>query len=377
MFAPPSVVRPLLGSPNMESSCPPEAAAPATAAPARDAFATEFAAAWAAFPDASEGVTPAAAAVSEEAPISNEAEPSAAAAVAAPEGAKRALTDDGDDDRTLKAVRSEPGEGICRSCTNTGIDFMGKPCSCWRGQQLRSKEATEEKGPRAAPETESAETEPRAPPASASHTESAERDSRPPASTPQLFMRGPMSAAGLSEVSGSGSSWMIGGSSDENLADAGVIHGDLDAAPAAARSVAERMDQALDGAILPASESDTTGRVVVVTGAGLSGAPDKAGLLAALGLKQAVDDKVLLDEARLTAKDYSTASSGFCFMEEEDVEEDEDRRRVKATTAIMSTDLSDHFELNFSEAIVVAPVLYGGRASDGNIVAVLSMRVWT
>ena len=345
----------------MESSCPPEAAAPATAAPARDAFATEFAAAWAAFPDASEGVTPAAAAVSEEAPISNEAEPSAAAAVAAPEGAKRALTDDGDDDRTLKAVRSEPGEGICRSCTNTGIDFMGKPCSCWRGQQLRSKEATEEKGPRAAPETESAETEPRA----------------PPASTPQLFMRGPMSAAGLSEVSGSGSSWMIGGSSDENLADAGVIHGDLDAAPAAARSVAERMDQTLDGAILPASESDTTGRVVVVTGAGLSGAPDKAGLLAALGLKQAVDDKVLLDEARLTAKDYSTASSGFCFMEEEDVEEDEDRRRVKATTAIMSTDLSDHFELNFSEAIVVAPVLYGGRASDGNIVAVLSMRVWT
>ena len=43
----------------------------------------------------------------------------------------------------------------------------------------------------------------------------------------------------------------------------------------------------------------------------------------------------------------------------------------------MASDLSDHFQLNFSDTVVVAPVLYGGRASDGNVVAVLSMRVWT
>ncbi|EOD20151.1 hypothetical protein EMIHUDRAFT_242382 [Emiliania huxleyi CCMP1516] len=163
-------------------------------------------------------------------------------------------------------------------------------------------------------------------------------------------MLGPMSAAALSEISGSGSSWMLGGASDENIADASVTHSDLAAAPDAARGVAERMSEALDGATLPASESDTVGRVVVVTGAGSAGQPDKEGLLAALGLKRAVDDKVLLDEARLVAKDYST---------------------------IMASDLSDHFELNFSDALVVAPVLYGGRASDGNVVAVLSMRVWT
>ena len=202
-----------------------------------------------------------------------------------------------------------------------------------------------------------------------------------PASTvAQLYMLGPMSAAALSEISGSGSSWMLGGASDENIADASVTHSDLAAAPAAARGVAERMSEALDGATLPASESDTVGRVVVVTGAGSAGQPDKEGLLAALGLKRAVDDKVLLDEARLVAKDYSSASAGFCFVEEDEeegVEEDEDRRRVKATTAIMASDLSDHFELNFSDALVVAPVLYGGRASDGNVVAVLSMRVWT
>jgi len=43
----------------------------------------------------------------------------------------------------------------------------------------------------------------------------------------------------------------------------------------------------------------------------------------------------------------------------------------------MAAELSDHFELNFSDNIFVAPVLYGGQASDGNIFAVLSMQVWT
>ena len=65
------------------------------------------------------------------------------------------------------------------------------------------------------------------------------------------------------------------------------------------------------------------------------------------------------------------------FDEDDDDEEDENKTRVKATTTIMQAELSSHFELNFSDEIVVAPVLYGGRAGDGNVVAVLSMRVWT
>jgi hypothetical protein len=39
--------------------------------------------------------------------------------------------------------------------------------------------------------------------------------------------------------------------------------------------------------------------------------------------------------------------------------QDSPRAKVKATTALMAANLTDHFELNFSEDIVVAPVLYG------------------
>ena len=197
-----------------------------------------------------------------------------------------------------------------------------------------------------------------------------------------LYMENPISAATLSEESGSGTPWIVGGEGEENLADAAVMHRDLQHAPATARGVAQRMSQALAGARLPASESDTQGRVVVIAGAGSTGTPSKSALLSALGLKQHVDGKVLLDEAQVMPKDFSgpNAAKGFCFMDDdddEDDEEDEDKASVKATTAIMASALTNHFELNFSDEIVVAPVLYGGRAADGNVVAVLSMRVWT
>ena len=39
--------------------------------------------------------------------------------------------------------------------------------------------------------------------------------------------------------------------------------------------------------------------------------------------------------------------------------------------------LQNHFIFNFSDEAVVAPVIYGGYASDGSIVGVLSCRVWT
>lgn len=198
-----------------------------------------------------------------------------------------------------------------------------------------------------------------------------------------LYMENPVSAAALSEASGSGTSWIVGGEGEENLADAAVMHKDLQNAPVAARGVAQRMSQALAGAWLPASESDTQGRVVVIVGAGSTGTPPKSVVLSALGLKNHVDGKVLIDEAQLMPKNYSgpNAAKGFCFMDDDDEEdgdeEDVNKARVKATTAIMASDLTNHFELNFSDEIVVAPVLYGGRASDGNVVAVLSMRVWT
>jgi hypothetical protein len=195
----------------------------------------------------------------------------------------------------------------------------------------------------------------------------------------RLFMHAPTSAAELSRISGNGTSWVIGGSSDENLALDSVTHGDLAAAPPAARHVAERLGAALGDAILPASESDTTGRAVVIVGTGDSGLPEKADLLEALGLKEHVDHVMLSDEATLVLKNYMQAEMGFCFSNEEQLEgsSDFDHRRIQAATSIMAAELCDHFELNFSEEVVCAPVLYGGRASDGNVVAVLSMRVWT
>ncbi len=211
----------------------------------------------------------------------------------------------------------------------------------------------------------------------------AARTAAPAAAAPsfvaQLFMHEPMSAAALSEASG----WHAGGT---NIAFDTVIHRDMAEAPPAARTTAERISKALDGATLPASESDTVGRAVVIVGAGNVGLPDKAALLAALGLKNQVVHEAfnevvnLLQEANLTPRNYAQYTAGFCHQpDDRDVidDDDEDWRKIMKTTAIMVTDLRDHFELNFSEEIVAAPVLFGGRASDGHIVAVLSMRVWT
>lgn len=65
-------------------------------------------------------------------------------------------------------------------------------------------------------------------------------------------------------------------------------------------------------------------------------------------------------------------------MQEQLEKDDSDVAKAKRVTDIMAADLTYHyFELNFSENIVCAPVLYGGRASGGNILCVLSMRVWT
>jgi hypothetical protein len=104
-------------------------------------------------------------------------------------------------------------------------------------------------------------------------------------------------------------------------------------------------------------------------------------LIAALGLKRQVDHVVIVDEASVAPKNYMQGGSSFCCMNDDGNAEDDgdtlDRRCIKAATAIMAAELQHHFELNFSEEIAVAPVLYGGRAADGNVVAVLSMRVWT
>jgi hypothetical protein len=214
-------------------------------------------------------------------------------------------------------------------------------------------------------------------------------------------MYNPMNAAHLSEMSSGGSGgWIIGRESDENIANSAVIHCDIaQLLPGIhSREIAQSIHELLPGVTLPASESDTTGYVVVIAGVERTNnnniiLPNKADLLKALGIKDTVDGITLLNETTLTAKDYSQyVTHGFCYSPTDYHEYDNDdddnynnsnssrninRQRIKDITAIMANELTDQFEFNFTDTIVVAPVLYGGCAVDGNIVAILSMRVWT
>lgn len=205
---------------------------------------------------------------------------------------------------------------------------------------------------------------------------------------------GPISASKLSEKSGSGTSWIVGGSSFGNLAVDNKVHESIDKIPSTPSSIecidiAHKMINTLKGARLPASESDTIGKIVVITNGtivgGSSGRPPSIKMCVnALGLKGNVDGWDLLAESTIdTTKDWSNyITTGFCF-EEEDVDDNDDinsnQRKVIATTKIMASELTDHFEYNMSDNIVCAPVLYGGRVkgSSNSFIAVLSMRVWT
>jgi hypothetical protein len=219
---------------------------------------------------------------------------------------------------------------------------------------------------------------------------------------PILYMYNPTNAAHLSEMSSGGSGWIIGRESDENIATSTVIHCDIAQLPSGihSREIAQSIHELLLGITLPASESDTTGHVVVIAGVECTNdnnniiLPNKADLLKALGIKDKVDGILLLNETTLTAKDYAQyVTHGFCYSptdyNEYDNDDDSDnnsnsnsnsninRQRINDITAIMANELTDQFEFNFTDTIVVAPVLYGGCAVDGNIVAILSMRVWT
>ncbi|KAL7528544.1 hypothetical protein ACHAWF_002602 [Thalassiosira exigua] len=200
-----------------------------------------------------------------------------------------------------------------------------------------------------------------------------------------MYMAHPTTAAELSRQSGSGTSWIVGGSGWENLAREDVHHQALDAAPDAALVVARRLHDALDGAILPGSESDSMGRVVVIEAPWPEGErlPERQMILGALGLKEVADEVNLLEESTMTA----SQPGGSCWLGHtlEDAEDfpwlddvsNNNFGKARRVTDLMASNLEDLFEFNFSERIVCAPVLFGGRASDGNIVAILSMRVWT
>ena len=201
--------------------------------------------------------------------------------------------------------------------------------------------------------------------------------------------------------------WVSGGSSMVNIAHKTTFHKQLSdlASPESrcvSRDVAQSLALSLDGRItLPAGECDTQPYVIVLPhdGDGTMFDPDTGlpyvnVLLAALGIKKTAaeddeDDSAgtvdLWGHASVTSKDWSKRY--LCMYGDDDEEDDEadsddddDHLAIpqfRAATKIMNDELDNHFELNFTEQVVCAPVIYGGMASDGNVVGILGMRVWT
>ena len=139
-----------------------------------------------------------------------------------------------------------------------------------------------------------------------------------------------------------------------------------------ALAVAAELAATLDKACLPASESDTTGYVVLVTlpdepiGSGTSEAGREL-MSAEASVAACLKAMAVLPApaAAVTAQssDWS-AVRAFCYDDEccDELEEggDADAAKVIATTKLLGERLLGGFELNFSEACVCAPVLYGG-----------------
>jgi len=200
----------------------------------------------------------------------------------------------------------------------------------------------------------------------------------------------------LSQASGG---WTVGGREYEtDLAREDIWHESLEnielSSPDAssigeeALLCAMNLTDALGHATLPASESDTTGRVVLFLDNKYNEGIVSANLcIAALGLKEAPCEGVdLVTESTVSPRDWEDRSTiGFCYDDNDDDDEDgrwgdaADMQKIVSATELMASELMDHFEYNVSEHIVCGPVLYGGRhAGNPNaIIAVLSMRVWT
>jgi hypothetical protein len=195
---------------------------------------------------------------------------------------------------------------------------------------------------------------------------------------PQLYLFTAMSARALANAIGGG--WMASSDLPPFCKDA-VEHQDMALAPRAAREIADALRAALGDAVLPGGESDGPGQVVVIT-SGLSDLEETC--LRALAVDVEKLDEAEVRHWRPTVSSWTAEErKAFCYVDNDDLEENDteggatDMSRIKAATQIMVEKLARHFEFNFGEGVVVGPILHGGFASDGSIVAVLSHRVWT
>eukprot|EP00930_Biecheleria_cincta_P047182 TRINITY_DN32653_c0_g1_i1.p1 TRINITY_DN32653_c0_g1~~TRINITY_DN32653_c0_g1_i1.p1 ORF type:complete len:389 (-),score=94.23 TRINITY_DN32653_c0_g1_i1:34-1200(-) len=182
-----------------------------------------------------------------------------------------------------------------------------------------------------------------------------------------------------------------GGDGEDDLCSADVMHGIMSDAPPVARQLAEDLAKAMpdleDIQIMGSSEGSDGGEIVVI---GTPGPDPKAAILNALGIRR-VNWESSKKSATLKNIDFKTHKHGFTrdpdeFEDFDPLDEFGEREKepdmwneydqILAGTKILST-LDKGFLFNFLDSHAVAPVIFGGYASDGSIVGVLSSRVWT
>jgi len=213
---------------------------------------------------------------------------------------------------------------------------------------------------------------------------------------PRLHLYKPCSAMELAERR---DRWAFG--DDENLCKEGVQHCGMETAPETGREVADAISKAADieEICIVRSESDDAGSIVVISSPGPD--PKRACLEALAVLEEGDFDGLLSDyssdggdegldsiwkRATLKKRDFQKCmQKGFTFSgyrykkDKHDDDDDPENLAAKlwAVTKIMADTLTQHFVFSFTDAIVTAPVLFGGYASDGSIVGIVSSRVHT
>ncbi|CAJ1417496.1 unnamed protein product [Effrenium voratum] len=217
-------------------------------------------------------------------------------------------------------------------------------------------------------------------------------------SEPRLYLVKPCSASEYGQERLD--EWMAG---EDQMVTSSRMHLDMESAPEVARQVAKDLLEAAPGladiTIARSSEGDCPSEVVVI---GCPGEDPKKACLKALTIDKdsceefadAKDDEdpeltgvwTLATLEQVDWKDYlefgfNGDKSDFngdlnAMMDDLGVEKEEMDQLLKMTK-IMSEKLERGFIFNFNDSAVVAPMVYGGYASDGSIVGVISSRVWT
>jgi hypothetical protein len=189
---------------------------------------------------------------------------------------------------------------------------------------------------------------------------------------PTLHLFKPCSALQLG--GGRRENWVVGGFAMTNLCCDGVQHQPMSEAPLVARKIAKSIASDcfdLDTATVCSGDSSNMGgEIIVISHPGPD--PTKA-CLQALAIQDKVSDMEDEDIESIHAQATLKYASQRKYAHERTCVD----QMVKCTIEDEEHALQRIFEFNFTDRIACAPVVYGGYASDGSIVGVLSSRVWT